>query len=203
MRRFLILAAVIPTIAVMSLLFTMHRGENASGEETEGAPRADAPGSAATLTDPASRLSALSTKAQVIEQLGLPQAVDATGTRWTFNDRVVIFRGDRVVGWATGKDTPSQPAPQPQFTAKPYQHRRLRLNQPAWSDRAQVVYGDTVSHSGGPRVFAPRHVGRGYHSQYWPEQHGYSKHRRTEYGRQRERAAVGSVWSKGTVQPIS
>ena len=46
-------------------------------------------------------VSRLDTKQQVLDRLGLPRDIETSGDKWTYDDRIIIFRDDRVAGWVT------------------------------------------------------------------------------------------------------
>ena len=138
-----------------------------SARDDQATPVKDADRLSAVLATAADANSAR-TRSDVLERFGPPRQMDATGSRWTYDEQVIIFRDDQVIGWITPMPEKSEPDPSSSATATPRPPQRLSYVSPPWDDDgAYVIYGlETERHQSrrGPRLYTAAEKHRWYNT---------------------------------------
>jgi hypothetical protein len=190
MKLFLV---VVVLIAVATLTYRTFESQMRQTEPTAmAAPMATVAFDDITEAKSMIELSGSMTAMDVLEQLGSPMSVDADGRQWTYEDRIVVFRDERVIGWVdTDGAEPATAiaagprADEPQWAAPGQRPTHVSsTHQNDGGIQVRVVYGNTMGrHASGPYVYGSTGLGGRQNARATRGHNGFRDLARSEYGR--------------------
>ena len=111
------------------------------------------------------------TRKEVLRRMGPPRHITATNDTWTYDDQVVMFRGDQVIGWVKPDELPTtETSPRAATTA--HSAAPIARAGSRSSGSAYIVHkGSYGTGSAGPRIYRPSQPRQ--LSSYYRSRHGY------------------------------